>query len=60
MSNQISGIIPPVITSFDSSGNFDEKAQQEVIDFLTPKVNGFYPNGTYGSGPLMTLDERKK
>jgi len=60
MSAQLSGIIPPVITSFDSQGNFDEKAQREVISFLTPKVNGFYPNGTYGSGPLMTIEERKR
>jgi len=60
MSVQLSGIIPPVITSFDSKGNFDEKAQREVISFLTPKVNGFYPNGTYGSGPLMTIEERKR
>lgn len=60
MSVQLSGIIPPVITSFDSNGEFDEKAQREVINFLTPKVNGFYPNGTYGSGPLMTIEERKR
>lgn len=60
MSKQITGVIPPVITSFDSEGEFDEKAQREVISFLTPKVNGFYPNGTYGSGPLMSTAERKR
>jgi dihydrodipicolinate synthase/N-acetylneuraminate lyase len=60
MSKEIKGIIPPVITSFDKAGNFDEKAQREVIRFLLPHVNGFYPTGTYGSGPLMTTAERKK
>jgi dihydrodipicolinate synthase/N-acetylneuraminate lyase len=57
---KIFGIIPPVITSFKSNGEFDEEAQREVIRFLTPKVNGFYPIGTYGSGPLMNLEERKR
>ncbi len=60
MTKIFTGIIPPVITSFDKKGNFDEKAQREVINFLTPKVNGFYPVGTYGSGPLMNVNERKK
>jgi dihydrodipicolinate synthase/N-acetylneuraminate lyase len=60
MSVKIHGVIPPVITSFKSNGEFDESAQREVIRFLTPNVNGFYPIGTYGSGPLMTLEERKR
>ena len=53
-------MIPPVITAFDKDGNFDESAQREIIEFLTPKVQGFYPVGTYGSGPLMTVAERQK
>jgi len=53
------GIIPPLITCFDNKGNFNEKAQREVIRFLLPKVNGFYPIGTYGSGPLLSVEERK-
>lgn len=60
MNKKFEGIIPPIITCFDKKGNFDEKAQREVIRFLLPKVNGFYPIGTYGSGPLMDTDERKK
>jgi dihydrodipicolinate synthase/N-acetylneuraminate lyase len=60
MSKEIKGIIPPVITSFDQDGNFDEKAQREVIRFLLPHVDGFYPTGTYGSGPIMTNEERKR
>jgi dihydrodipicolinate synthase/N-acetylneuraminate lyase len=58
--NDFRGVIPPVITSFNEDGDFDEKAQREVIGFLTPKVNGFYPIGTYGSGPLMSVEERKR
>lgn len=59
MSIKFKGIIPPLITCFDEKGNFNEKAQREVIRFLLPKVNGFYPIGTYGSGPLMDMEERK-
>lgn len=57
---KFTGVIPPVITAFDKDGNFDESAQREIIEFLTPKVQGFYPVGTYGSGPLMTVAERQK
>ncbi len=60
MKASIVGVIPPVITAFDARGEFDEKAQREIISFLAPKVNGFYPVGTYGSGPLMSLAERKR
>lgn len=57
---KFTGVIPPVITAFDKDGNFDESAQREIIEFLTPKVQGFYPVGSYGSGPLMTVAERQK
>ncbi len=60
MNEKFFGIIPPLITCFDEKGNFNETAQREVVQFLLPKVNGFYPVGTYGSGPLLTVDERKK
>jgi dihydrodipicolinate synthase/N-acetylneuraminate lyase len=56
----ISGIVPPLITAFDKHGAFDEKAQREIVSFLVDKVQGFYPCGTYGSGPLMSVDERKR
>ncbi len=58
--NKFVGVIPPVITSFDKDGKFNESAQREVIRFLKERVHGFYPVGTYGSGPLMTVEERKK
>jgi dihydrodipicolinate synthase/N-acetylneuraminate lyase len=60
MKKEIKGIIPPVITCFDRNGKFDETAQREVIRFLMPHIYGFYPLGTYGSGPLMNYEERKK
>ena len=60
MEPRISGIIPPLLTAFDKSGAFDEKAQREIVSFLVAKVQGFYPCGTYGSGPLMSVEERKR
>jgi dihydrodipicolinate synthase/N-acetylneuraminate lyase len=60
MNKQFSGVIPPVITCFDKKGNIDEPAQRELVRYLSKHVNGFYPCGTYGSGPLMSLEERKK
>jgi dihydrodipicolinate synthase/N-acetylneuraminate lyase len=56
MDKKISGIIPPLLTAFDKQGNFDERAQREIVSFLVDKVQGFYPCGTYGSGPLMSVD----
>ncbi len=57
---QIGGIIPPLVTAFDKHGNFDEKAQREIVSFLIDKVQGLYICGTYGSGPLMDVLERKR
>jgi dihydrodipicolinate synthase/N-acetylneuraminate lyase len=57
---RIYGVIPPLLTAFDAQGDFDEKAQREIVAFLVDKVHGFYICGTYGSGPLMEVDERKR
>ena len=60
MESKISGIIPPLLTAFTKDGEFDEKAQRDIVSFLVDKVQGFYPCGTYGSGPLMNVEERKR
>ncbi len=54
------GIIPPLMSSFDSDGNIYEKGIREIIRFVLPHVDGFYPIGTYGCGPCMSIDERKQ
>lgn len=54
------GIIPPALSSFDKDGNIYEKGIRENIRFILPNVNGLYPVGTYGCGPCMSIDERKK
>lgn len=59
MDKKITGIIPPLLTGFTKDGDYDPAAQKEITTFLVDKVQGFYPCGTYGSGPLMTAEERK-
>jgi len=54
------GIIPPIMTAFTQDGQIYEKGTREIVDFIVPHVQGLYPCGTYGSGPLMSISERKK
>ncbi len=57
---KITGIIPPLLTAFKANGDYDPAAQKEIVAYLAPKVQGFYVCGTYGAGPLMTGEERKR
>jgi dihydrodipicolinate synthase/N-acetylneuraminate lyase len=54
------GIIPPIMTAFTEDGRIHEQGTREIVDFIVPHVQGLYPCGTYGSGPLMSISERKK
>jgi len=54
------GIIPPMMTAFTKEGEIYEKGTREIVDFIVPHVQGLYPCGTYGSGPMMSIAERKK
>lgn len=54
------GVIPPLLSSFDREGEVYEKGIREIVRFILPHVHGFYPIGTYGCGPLMNLEERKR
>ena len=57
---EFKGIIPPIMTAFTENGDIYEKGTREIVDFLVPHVQGLYPCGTYGSGPMMSPEERKK
>jgi dihydrodipicolinate synthase/N-acetylneuraminate lyase len=59
-SKKFEGVIPPVITAFDKLGRVDEEAQRAVVSFLKQRVQGLYVCGSYGSGPLMNVEQRKK
>lgn len=60
MKCKLTGIIPPLLTAFRENGDYDPAAQKEIVAFLVDRVQGFYICGTYGSGPLMTGEERKQ
>ena len=54
------GTIPALITPFDRDGNVDAPKFRRFLDWLVPQVSGLYAGGSYGSGPIMTVDQRKQ
>jgi dihydrodipicolinate synthase/N-acetylneuraminate lyase len=54
------GIIPPMLSSFKPNGDIYEEGIREIVRFTLPHVDGYYPIGTYGCGPLMSVAEREK
>jgi dihydrodipicolinate synthase/N-acetylneuraminate lyase len=57
---KLSGVVPPMITPFDSEGNLDQAGLEKLLDYLKDRVHGLYICGSYGSGPLMNVEERKR
>lgn len=53
------GVVPPMITPFKETGEIDVDGLKVLIDFLSEHVDGLFVTGSYGSGPLMSLEERK-
>lgn len=61
MEKKVAGVIPPIITTFDQSGNFDRNRMKNLVRFLEKEgAQGIFVCGTYGSGPLMSLEEREE
>lgn len=55
----ITGSLVPNITIFDEKGNLDLVKTRWHIQWMFEKgVDGLFLTGSYGSGPLMTNDER--
>jgi len=57
---QMKGSVPPMITPFSRDGEVDYMGLESLVDFLKDRVDGLFINGSYGSGALMTVEERKK
>lgn len=57
---KLKGVVPPMITPFDREGRLDEYNLQKLVEYLSPRVNGLFICGSYGCGPLMTIEERKR
>jgi len=55
------GIIPPLITPFTRNGGVYEDGLKRLIEFqIENGVKGLFICGTYGSGPLMPVEQRKE
>ena len=54
------GIIPAVLTPYDSKHQIDEQSLRHYIDFLIKnRVHGLFIAGTNGEGPLLKMNEKK-
>lgn len=56
---KFSGVYPAVITPFDAEGEVDVAKLENYINYLCDKVDGLFVGGSYGSGPIMTVAQRK-
>ena len=56
---KMKGIVPPMITPFAADGEVDTENLVRLLDFLKTRVDGLFICGSYGSGPMMSLSERK-
>jgi 4-hydroxy-tetrahydrodipicolinate synthase len=55
------GIIPPLTTPFTQEGEVYEDGLRRLVDFqVEGGVHGLFICGTYGSGPIMTVAQRKQ
>ena len=60
MTKELFGIIPPLTTPFTEDGDVYEAGLRDLVDFQIEKgSHGLFICGTYGSGPIMTVEERK-
>jgi len=58
---KFSGIVPPVITVFDSEGEIAEENTKKFIQHLIDEgVHGIFVAGSTGESALMTMKQRKK
>lgn len=55
----IQGSLVPNITFFNSDGSIDEKKTVWHMDWMFRRgLDGLFLTGSYGAGPMMTVDER--
>jgi dihydrodipicolinate synthase/N-acetylneuraminate lyase len=57
---KLRGVIPPMITPFTKEGDLDLKNLRKLVEFLSLHVQGLFICGSYGSGAMMSVEERKR
>jgi len=54
------GVVPPMVTPFARDGSLDEYNLTKLVHFLSAHVHGLFICGSYGNGPLMNVEEKKR
>lgn len=57
---RLKGVIPPMITPFKENGELDRDGLRRLVTYLDSRVDGLFICGSYGCGPLMSIEERKE
>ncbi len=57
---KMKGVVPPMITPFKENGELDTEGLKTLVGYLSNEVDGLFITGSYGGGPMMTTEERKK
>lgn len=59
MTFQLRGIVPALITPYDTDGQINEDVTRKLVDVLVGQgIGGLYVGGTTGEGPMQTPAER--
>jgi len=54
------GVVPPMVTPFRRDGSLDEPSLATLVEFLGHHVHGLFVCGSYGNGPLLNGEEKKR
>jgi len=55
------GVVTPILTPFTENGAISEDRLDDLINFLKKNgIQNLFVCGTFGSGPVMTSEERKR
>lgn len=57
---KMKGVIPPVVTPFLENGEVDYEGVRTLSKYLKNNVDGMFITGSYGSGALLSVEERMK
>jgi dihydrodipicolinate synthase/N-acetylneuraminate lyase len=57
---KMKGVVPPMMTPFKENGDVDYESLKTLVEFLKKEVDGLFITGSYGAGPMMNMEERKR
>jgi dihydrodipicolinate synthase/N-acetylneuraminate lyase len=61
MTDEIRGMLLPLLTAFTEDGSIDVPVMEQLVDFYVDAgVNALFVGGSFGQGPAMEMSERKQ